>query len=168
MARVDVSGIREARLAATALRAVEPDLRKAVNKSTREVVNPVWREAIETRARRRLDDVVLRRGARVATGTRPALVAASSRKAMSGGLIPADDWPVIEFGGRRGVTTTYTRRSRNGGTHRVTRHTRRQLPERTPGGRVLYPALAEALPRVASLWSQTAVRLVFEALRRGE
>lgn len=168
MPSVNVSGVREARLAATALRNVDAELRKAINAQTRGVVNPIWREAVDQHKGRRLDDAVLRKGARVATGARAALVAASSRRALTGGLVPADEWAPVEFGANRAKVTTYRRRSRGGGTHAVTRHTARQLPTRSKGGRVLYPAVKDVLPRIAALWSQTAVRLTFEALRKGD
>lgn len=169
MPSVNVSGVREARLAATALRNVEPELRKAINADTRATVNPLWREAIGGRAASRLDQRVLARGARVATGARPALIAASSRRALRGGLEPATDWPVVEFGAKdRNTRSTYSRRTPSGKTARVTRRTRRQLPAHRAGGRVLFPAAAEVLPRVAALWAQTAVRLTFEALRKGD
>lgn len=168
MPAVNVTGVREARLAATALRAVDPELRRQINASTRGLVNPVWRAEVADRSRRRADVAVLGRGARVATGARAALVGASSRRALRGGLVPAVSWAGHEFGAsQRGARTTYRRRSPNGGTHTVTRRTKAQLPPRNRGGRVLYPAVKAVLPRVASLWSQTAVRLTFEALRGG-
>lgn len=169
MPSVNVSGVREARLAATALRAVEPELRKAINADTRAVVNPLWRDAIASRATSRLDQRVLGRGARVATGARPALVAASSRRALRGGLEPASEWPVVEFGAKdRNARSTYSRRTRSGKTAKVTRRTRRQLPAHRRSGRVLYPAAAEVLPRVSARWAQTAIWLTFEALRKGD
>lgn len=167
MAGVNVSGVREARLAATALRSVDRDLRREVNKQTRTVVNPVWRESVDDHGSSRMDERVLRAGARVATGTRPALIGASSRRQLRGGLVPVDDWRAWEFGADRERFTSYRTRSPNGKRYTARRRTRRQLPPTTKGGRVLYPAVSDALPRVAALWSQTAVWLTFEALRKG-
>lgn len=164
---VNVSGVREARLATTALRAVEPAVRRTVTAQVRTVVNPIWRESVEAHGSTRMDVVVLRAGARVAAGARPALSSATSRRLLRGGLMPAESWRAFEFGARRNVRETY--RGRRGSTRfDVTRRTRRQLPPVTKGGRVLYPAVTDALPRVASLWAQTAIFHVFEALREGE
>ncbi|MBD8077696.1 hypothetical protein [Cellulosimicrobium arenosum] len=166
MGRVNVSGVREARLAATALRNVDRDLRREINAQTRTVVNPVWKGAVEAHARTGQDTRILAKGTRVATGAKPRLVAASSKRAFSGGLVPAYDWKSWEFGTKaKGVKTRYRRRSRNGGSHIVLRRTRKQVPSRNAKGRVLYPAVDEVLPRVASLWSQTAVYLTFKALK---
>lgn len=168
MPRVNVSGVREARLAATALRAVDRDLRREINAQTRTVVNPVWRTEVRDHTRTCQDATILEKGARVATGARPRLVAASSRRALSGGLVPSEEWQAWEFGtSAKGVKTRYRRRSQNGGSHIVLRRTRRQVPNRNAKGRVLYPAVREVLPRVAALWSQTAVYLTFKALRGG-
>lgn len=164
---VRVDGVREARLAATALRRADPALRREATAQIRTAVNPIWRESVESGTSSRVETAVLRKGARVTAGARPALNAATSRRPLRGGLVPAESWRAFEFGARRNVRETY--RGRRGSTRfDVTRRTRRQLPPVTKGGRVLYPAVADALPRVASLWAQTAVWVVFESLREAE
>jgi hypothetical protein len=106
-------------------------------------MNPVWRSLVDEHASSPIDKRVLAKGARVAAGNPPTAIAASSRRPLSGGFIPADDWPGREFGANRNATTTYTRRSPAGTTHQVTRHTRRQLPARNPSGRVVYAAVRQ-------------------------
>ena len=93
-------------------------------------------------------------------------IAASSRRALRGGLVPADQWHAVEFGADREKVTTYQRRSPKGNLHRVSRHTARQLPPRRRAGWVAYPALAEFLPRALRLWSQLIVRKYAEAAEK--
>src|SRR5690606_2103530 len=101
----------------------------------------------------------------VSGGNPPIMRAATSRRPLSKGGISPDAYGYLaEFGGRSAEFTTYKRRSPNGGTHEVTRRTRLGLPRRSSSGRVVYPAASEAAPRMASLWVQTFVRTVYEAL----
>ena len=148
-----------------ALKAVDKPVRADISKQTRGTLNPVWREAVATRARTRMDAAVFGKGARIAAGNPARAVAASSRRALSGGFVPDRDGRALEFGADRGAVTTYRRRTKHG-THNVTRHTRRGLPPRNRKGRVVYPAFAEFGPRLASMWVQIVVRNIHEALER--
>jgi hypothetical protein len=96
------------------------------------------------------------------------MVAATSKRKLKGGLVPAEQWQAVEFGANRGAETTYSRKSTKGTTHQVTRHTRRQLPPRTPNGRVVHQAAKAIAPRAASLWVQLVVRKFNEAVEKGE
>jgi hypothetical protein len=70
----------------------------------------------------------------VTTGNPPALVAAQSRRSLSGGLTPGDEWPWVEFGSNKA-------------------HGRRgQLPRHRRGGRVVFPAIPYVVPRLVSAW----------------
>lgn len=164
---VKVSGIDEAVAASYALRRSDAELRREMTGNIRSVVNPMWQGAVRERGRRRVDEAVLTKGARVVAGARPSLVAASSSRELAGGLVPRDDWQAFEFGATSDAETTYSRRTRSGGRASVTRHTRRQLPPRYASGRVLYKAVGAIGGRVFSLWAQTAIRTVFEALEKG-
>jgi hypothetical protein len=59
----------------------------------------------------------------------------------------------------RDKRTTYQRQG-----HKVTRHTRRQVPARVKSGRVVMPAVADTIPKAVSMWVQQFVRLVYEAV----
>lgn len=157
---------REIRAAALALRGADRNLRSDINKATREVMSPVWKALVQARADRRRDQKVLATGARIKAGNPPAAVAATSRRRLRGGLVPGEQWAALEFGANRDKTTTYTRRSKTGGTHQVTRHAARQLPPRRRTGHVIYPAVKEIAPRMVSLWVQTIVRKYYEAAEK--
>lgn len=147
-----------------AFKALERGLQKDIRKATVNTMNPVWRGEIAERATSPMDQLVIAKGARIAGGNPPTAIAATSKRRRSGGMTPATDWPWFEFGpSNRNKITTYRRRSRNGGTHSVTRHTARQLPSRNARGRVAFPAVAKLAPRLASLFAQIVVRRVHEA-----
>lgn len=160
---LSVRGSRELRAAVLALRAARREVRNDINRATRQIMNPVWRTLVASRARTALDRRVLDTGVRVAPGNPPALVAAGSRRRLPGGLVPAEQWHAVEFGANREKVTTYSRRSPSGGTHQVRRHTARQLPARNRKGRVVHPAVADIAPRLAALWVQLIVRKFSDA-----
>lgn len=164
---LSVRGDDRLRAVVLALRQARREVRNDISKATRQTMSPVWRDAVTGNARTAQDRRVIAQGARIAAGNPPAAVAASSRRRLPGGLVPADSWHTVEFGADRDKVTTYKRRSPSGGTHEVTRHTARQLPPRYRKGRVAYPALREVVPRLASLWVQIIVRKFNEAVEKG-
>ena len=148
---------------ALALKVVEKPVRADISRETRGTLNPVWRDAVASRARTRMDAAVFGKGARIAAGNPARAVAASSRRPLSGGFVPDRDGRALEFGADRAKESTYRRKSKHG-THQVTRHTRRGLPARNRRGRVVYPAFAEFGPRLTSMWVQIVVRNIHKAL----
>lgn len=66
-----------------------------------------------------------------------------------------------EFGAYREEYATYTTRRGS-----VTRRTQRQFWHYVKGGRVFYPAVAEMIPRAASLYIQTAYRTIAETIEK--
>lgn len=164
---LSVRGSRELRAAVLALKAARREVRNDINRATRQTLAPIWKQEVGQRARTTQDQRVLARGARIAAGNPPSVVAASSRRALSGGLVPVESWHAVEFGANRDAVTTYQRTSPGGVVHQVTRHTRRGLPPRYRSGRVLYPAVAGTIPRLAALWVQLIVRKFNEAAETG-
>jgi hypothetical protein len=164
---LSVRGSRELKAVALALKAARRDVRNDINKATRATLGPVWKAEIANRARTSLDRKVLAQGARIAAGNPPTLVAATSTRRLKGGLIPVESWHAVEFGADRAAVTTYTRASVKGNSHKVTRHTRRQLPPRYRKGRVVFPAAAELAARATALWVQLVVRVFNEAVEKG-
>ena len=71
-----------------------------------------------------------------------------------------------EFGAQREAWETYTRKSRKGGTHNVTRRTQRQFPAVRRKGYVFGPTARNMIPRIASLWVQTIYRTVHEVIEK--
>lgn len=148
-----------------ALKTVDKDTRTAVNKQTRSVVSPMWQEEVMGRVSAPMDKMVLGTGTRVASAALGfTLHAANNKREQSGGLVPVETWKAWEFGANREARVAYTRRGKKS-SYRVTRRTKRQLPARNQDGRVLFPAVAEVFPRVASLWAQTAMYNLYQAFK---
>ena len=153
----------ELQAAVLAMKVMDKELRSDVNKETRSQGNDIWRRELAGNASTTMDQLVLVKGGRVAAGNPPRLLGATSRRPLSGGLVPDSRGKGFEFGTKdRDKFKTYDRRSKNGGSHKVSRRTRRQLPEFTAQGRVIWPAVASTMPRMVSLWTQTIVRKVHE------
>lgn len=155
------------RIKATVLlvKAADTVTRRVVNQDTVRVLGPVWVQEVNIRAQgRTLDQVVLAKGARIKGGNPPAATAATSRRKLTGGLVPAEQYGAVEFGtDDRDAYTTYQRTSPGGKGHQVRRRTRHQLPRRVRTGRVVYPAFTAIAPRAVALWVQTVVRAYWQA-----
>lgn len=148
------------------LKLVPREVRNRINRSTRAELKPIWQQEVAKHlaGTDSFTSRMIGKGL-VSGGNPPIMRAATSRRPLSkGGISPDAHGYLAEFGGRSAEFTTYKRRSPNGGTHEVTRRTRLGLPRRSSSGRVVYPAASEAAPRMASLWVQTFVRTVYEAL----
>lgn len=162
--------LAEFRGAVLAIKAVPREVRNDINRSTRQELNVIWREAIASRASRagtNMDALVLAKGARAVPGNPAKVVAASSRRPLKGGggLVPDVSARAFEFGTTEPEhESEFTRKTSSGAPARVKRHTKRQLPAATNQGRVVYPAWADTAPRMIALWVQTIVYKASQAL----
>lgn len=151
-----------------AYKLTDRELRRVINTATRETIGPVWTQTVSRLAVTPQDRRVLATGARVKPGNPPVAVAATSTRRLSGGMTPATDWPLLEFGtADREKRTRYRARSKHGKSYPVTRRTRHQLPRRNASGRVIYGAFREVAPRAAALWVQIVVKAYNDAARKG-
>lgn len=162
-----VTSERKFQAVALALRLMDKDLRKEVNKATRETMGPEWKKLVEQEAFTAGTAAIISPGTRIAAGNPPVAKSAGSMRKLRGGARPADLAHLAEFGaGNPEKFKTYDRRSKNGGSHKVTRRTLRQWGPRVRAGRAVYPAFAELAPRAASLWAQIVVRVTHEAFEK--
>ena len=147
------------------LKLVGRDVRNQINRTTRAELKPIWQQemAKQLGGKHKFTVAMLGKGL-VQGGNPPVLRAATSRRPLSGGLVPDRDYFLAEFGGRSTLFSRYQRRSKSGARHDVSRRTMLGLPPTIRRGRVAYPAAAETAPRMASLWVQTFVRAVYEAV----
>ena len=158
MLNVDVGDApAELRAAVLAMKRADATVRRDVAQRMRETMNPAWRSEV-TNGATGMAGRVLAGGARIAGGNPPQLVAASSRRKIGRGIIPDRHWAGYEYGADHRSTRTVT--SSKGTRYR--RHVMNHLPERGPG-RVLEPAAARILPRVAAYWVQSIVRAFMDA-----
>ena len=158
---VSVESDRALQAAVLAFKVADRGLKKRINDATRAKLNEPWKAGIAQRSSTRLEQRVLVPGARVAAGNPPTFVAATSKRKLRGGLAADTDGHAVEFGAAD-IVTEYQRRKPSGGTARVKRHTRRQLPRRRDAGPVMETA-EEMGGRAASLWVQLIVRTYCEA-----
>lgn len=159
---------KEIRGAAIALKMIRRDVRNQINRETTKTFGPVWKNEIGSRASSARDARVFK-GARVAGGNPPTLYAATSKRPMRGGLVPAEDSAGFEFGTpNRSRYSEVRSSSRKGKRYSYKRRASRQMPPRFPKGRVVYPALGAVGPRIASLWSQLVIHRIFDAAEEGK
>lgn len=162
-----VTATRELQAAVLSMKSMDRRLRSDVNRMTRTTFNPVWRDELNKRATTRVQRAVIAKGARIAAGNPPAAVAASSTRALRGGLRPADNpWPFEVGSKNRGRLVSVTRRTKSGGRVTFRRAAARQLRPYNRKGYAALPALREVAPRVVSGWVQLIVRSVYDALER--
>ncbi len=160
---IDVRASRELLATILAIRSLDKTLRKTIRQHTKTLGQPEWQRTLAERVDSRMQHRMLVDTAVLTpsdNGIR--LQSASKGRALSGGLNPKQDAYVAEFG-VEAKTTTYNRKSRNGGTHQVRRRVTNGLPARNAKGHVFFPGAHEFAARAMSLWVQTVVRTIINA-----
>lgn len=158
---LDVRKSRELQAAIYAVRQANREVRLDIYKRARAELGGEWVPALRQRATTPMQQAVLAKGARARVGTDGfRMMAATSRRRLSGGLIPADQWAGSEFGARNRRATFQTR-SRKGKTYTVTKTINRQFLDRSKDGRVAFDAASALGTRLVRLW----VRVVVDAYR---
>ncbi|MBL5972432.1 MAG: hypothetical protein D3X82_01280 [Candidatus Leucobacter sulfamidivorax] len=164
MLRISVHSSQQLQAVILATKQVDRELRKQIRQHTRQMVLPEWQRAVTEHAATRLEHRVLGSTARaLVSDQNVTLKAAHIGKALRGGVKPSDMWWAVEFGAPRDQRKSYE--GRRGSTRYPVhdRRTTRQLRPRNRRGYVAYPAAASIIPRIASLWAQTAARTLHEA-----
>lgn len=166
--RISVFASKELQAVLLAMRSLEKDLAKQLRQQTKAVVGPEWTKAVRENAQTRLEQRVLADTARVAVSNQNVtLKSAGVGKRLSGGLLPKESAYAVEFGADRfqpGQGRTYGSTSIKGKKFTVhNRNTVGQLRPRNKKGYVVYPAIADVIPKIASLWVQTIMRGLHEA-----
>lgn len=154
---LDVQRSPELQAAILGMRQAERQVRLDINKEARKVIGPQWVEALRGRSTTRTDIRILVQGARVAAGARQVtLKAATSKRPLSGGLVPSVNWPAQEFG-MRNRKATMTTTSRKGNSYQVTKLIGSQFPNRRKNGRIAYDASSQIGTTLVGLWVRTIV-----------
>lgn len=146
-----------------ALQAVDKDTRKQIRRFTKADASPIWKDEVGPRARTKLEQRVLSATAKVSVSDQNVtLQSGRTGRALSGGARPSEIAAGVEFGAL-GKRNTYMSTSRRGRRFPVTRRTTNQFGSRNTNGKVVYPASRASIPRLASLWIQTAMRTLADA-----
>ncbi|RLP70969.1 hypothetical protein D9V30_00615 [Mycetocola reblochoni] len=165
--RVSVYGVKELQAVILAMKALDRDLKKTLRAQTREVVGAIWKQSIAENVQSRMESRVLGDTARVKVSDQNVtLTSASVGRKMSGGVKPSEVFASVEFGNYPERRRTYTARSKRGNSYDVTRRTAAQFRPKNREGYVVWPAAAEAVPRIAALWVQTIARGIHEAFEK--
>lgn len=163
MLKISAYSSRELQAIILAGKQAPKELQRVIRSETKQVVDPMWRQSVREHATTRLEQRVLGQTARVTVSNQNVtLKAAAVGKALSGGLDPKTQWHAAEFGAERGHFVQYDARSRKGKSFTVKRRTTMQLRSRKRTGYVVFPAAADDIPRIASLWFATAARQLHE------
>lgn len=159
---LDVKRSPELQATILSLKQAERGVRLGINKQARSQVNPLWRSAVTGRARTTLQRSVIASGMRATASDRGvSLLAATSGRPLSGGLVPsANPW-----GAEQGSRIRRTIASRKGITYPL--WTGKQWLERSPHGVVAYDAASEVGTKIVALWVNTVVD-EFRAIRTVE
>lgn len=163
---LDVQESPELQATILSLRQMDTALRRDIFKSTRSELVPEWKQNLFAGARSHLEERVIAQPSRVdVTAENVRLKAAASKKKLSGGASPAEIGHAVEFGAqwRRGEVNA---RSSKGKPYRYSRRLNKQFKPRRARGYLAWPTAMELVPRFASLWVQTTVRLMHEAFER--
>lgn len=147
----------ELRAAVLAMKQADTEIRRGVSARMRGEMNPVWKAEVTQRAAGGMAARVLSPGARITGGNPPQIIAASSRRGIGRGLVPDRNWAGYEYGANDSTRMVTSARGK-----RYRRHVMRHLPKRGEG-RVLEPAARELLPRIASYWAQSVIKVFMDA-----
>jgi hypothetical protein len=161
--RISVLASKELQTLSQALRGLDRELAAQIRAQTRKMAEPEWQEAVRGNVVDRLQTRVLSDTARASVSDQNVMLRSGGIGKMSDGTPKASLAFGAEFGADRNAQSTVVNRQ---GT-RYQRHARKQfrLPRR--GGYVVFPAARNIIPRIASLWVQTAVRTLHEQLEKG-
>ena len=165
MLRVSARSSLVLRATIYALRGAPKEIQGNIRRYTKEAIVPEFQKAMAEHASTRLEAAALVATARATVSNQNIKLSAGSvGGALSGGLLPKRDAHAVEFGGDRNARATVRSRSRKGTPYTSIRRTRAQLRPRRRSGYVFFPTMAEIIPRVLSLWVQTTVRTLNDAL----
>lgn len=145
---------------ALSMRALPADIKREIGKQTKSEAKPIWLGETRERANTRVQQRVLVSSADVSVTARNVTFRSGGKGRLSSGT-PVDRLArAAEFGMNSGKVITSTSKK---GTE-YTRTAGNSFGPNRRGGNVAFPAAREAIPRVASLWVQTARRTIHEAI----
>jgi hypothetical protein len=143
-----------------AVRRAPAEVGKQINAHTKGPANTIWTDEVRERAATRLQQRVLVDTARVGVTNRNVALRSATVGTLRKGVPASRLAAAAEFGVNPGKIITS--RSRKGNQYK--RRLGSAFPRTRRGGTVVYPAARDAIPRIAALWVQTAVRTILDAL----
>lgn len=160
--RISVLITRELQILLQAMKEIPRELAKAVRVHTQREAAPIWQESVRGHVTDRMQTRILSDTARVAVTDSNVLLKSGAVGTMANGTPKS----LLAAGTEFGADPNFTRSVTNAQGTTFTRHTKRQFRRPRSGGHVVYPAARDSVPRLASLWVQTAIRSVMETIER--
>ncbi|MFE6733426.1 hypothetical protein [Microbacterium sp. NPDC057650] len=142
-----------------AMRRVPADVRRQIGQQTKRAGQPIWFEELRDGAATRQQQRVLVDPGRVSVTQRNI----SLRTGQTGSMRNGTPVSRLAVGAEFGMAPAKPIVSKTKGGKAYKRTAGQQFPARRPSGYVFHPAAKRAIPRVASLWVQTAVRTIMDA-----
>lgn len=165
VARVSAAASQEVAALIVAMKRIDRETAKAIRASVKADVNAIVSESLRGHSTSRLAVRGIADTTRVKLSDQNITVQAGAVKgSFANGLDARKSIKSLEFGSSGGRVTTYSRKSRKGGSHKVTRHTMRQFGPPIKGGRTFYPAVKDMAPRAVALYIQTFLRTVHDLI----
>ncbi|MGV8851713.1 MAG: hypothetical protein ACOH1M_03985 [Rhodoglobus sp.] len=161
--RISVLLSKDLQTLLSAVRQIPKEVAAEVRKHTKAAADPIWKESVRGHSVSRQQVRVLSDSARVAVSDSNVLLRSGGVGTMSSGIHKSVLAAGTEFGGNPNKII----KSRTKAGKPYTRKQGRQFPLPRRGGYVVYPAARDSIPRLASLWVQTAARTVHEAFEEG-
>ena len=145
---------------ALAMRAVPTDIKREISARTKAAAKPIWSQETRERAATRVQQRVLVNSADVSVTARNVTFKSGGKGRLSSGVPVERLARSAEFG--MNASKPISSKSKKGTAY--TRTAGNTFGPNRRAGNVVYPAAREAIPRVASLWVQTARRTIHEAI----
>lgn len=156
--RLDVRRSPALRALIQTLATVDNEVAKQVRQQSKRVIVPEWKKGLAERAPASIFFNRLVNPSTAYVSDRGVKLIAGSNAAN---MFPRE----TEFGAYREDFKEYTGR-RGSKTFKVKRRTQRQFWHYKKSGHVVYPTVSDMVPRIASLWAQTAIRTIHELVEK--
>jgi hypothetical protein len=150
------------RTLAHAMRGLDAEVRKQIGQQTKRSALPIWEDVLKANAETRLEVRVLVDSARVGVTAQNVFLRAGAVGVLSSGTPVSVLASAVEYGANS--ETKVDVRGKSGSTFGRRMGSRFKRPRRA--GYVVGAAAREAIPRIADLWVQTAVRTVHEMIEK--
>jgi hypothetical protein len=164
---IDVRESRELQAAIFAMKMANRELRREIYKRARAKLGGEWAPGLASRATTPFENRVLVKGARTKVSTEGfTMVAATSRRLLSGGLLPSTQYAGAEWGAkvRREEIQTHTPKGRP---YKVTKFINRQFRPRQLNGVIVMETASDLGTRLVRLWVETIVE-TYAAATQGD
>lgn len=154
---LDVQQSPELQAALLAVKQANRDIKRDINRDARKRLGPIWQQRLTAQASSLVDRRTLVPGARVQVGDRRVTAkAATSNRALSGGLVPSIDYGPLEWGANRKQKTVEAR-SPKGTPYTYQRTQGGQFRPWSKKGHVAMQAVGDLVSEAVAIWVETIV-----------